>query len=195
MSEVKLYTIGSIEAGTAKPFCKKWHYSKTLPGCKHYFGLYSDDTLIGVAAYGTPAMTNQQKCYHCDLELRRLCLIDDTPKNAESRFLGLTLKKLRQDGYCAVLSLADPEHQHLGTIYRASNFEYLGRERGGGSRLLIIDGHPVHSRTAFARFGTSGIKSLTKLLGNERVSGRNKQRKHVYRFVLDKKKFQALISE
>ena len=184
MSEVKQYTIQLIDSKTAKPFAEKWHYSKSLPGCKIYFGLYRQEELIGIAAYGEPAMRHQATCYNCDLELRRLCLIDNTPKNAESRFIGLTLKSLKKQGYKAILSLADPEHKHQGVIYKASNFTYLGEERGGGSRLIVIDGVEIHSRSAFAQYGTSGVKSLQALLGVDRVSGRNKQRKLVYRYEL-----------
>lgn len=186
MSEVKDYEAIEISAKVARPFVKKWHYSNSMPGSKHYFGLFRKRTeLIGVACYGVPAMRHQSACYGCDLELRRLCLIDDTPKNAESRFLSLTLKMLKRIGYKAVLSLADPEHGHQGVIYKAANFEYLGEERGGGSRLLVIDGQVIHSRTAWARYGTSGIGSLKKLLGERRVSGRNKKRKKVYRYILN----------
>lgn len=185
MSEVASYYITKINVVTARPFVEKWHYSKSLPGCVYYFGLYRKEELIGVAAYGKPAMRYQAKCYGCDIELRRLCLIDETPKNAESRFISLTLKYLKKEGVIAVLSLADPEHFHQGIIYKASNFEYLGEERGGGSRLILIDGIEVHSRTAWAIYGTSGIKSLQKLLGADRVQGRNKKRKHVYRYVLN----------
>jgi hypothetical protein len=184
MSEVKHYTIKEITLLEAKPFVLLWHYSKSLPGSKHYFGLYREGNLIGVAAYGEPAMRHQATCYDCDIELRRLCLVDDTPKNAESRFIGLTLKELKKKKYKAVLSLADPEHAHQGTIYKASNFECLGVERGGGSRLIVIDGVEIHSRSAFAKYGISGVIGLKKLLGEERVSGRNKKRKFVYRYKL-----------
>ena len=184
MSEVKHYTVKDIPANVAKPFVISWHYSKSLPGCRHYFGLFRDDILIGVAAFGEPAMRHQAKCYDCDLELRRLCLINDTPKNAESRFISLALKELKKKGYSAILSLADPEHGHAGTIYRASNFEYLGTERGGGSRLIVIDGVEIHSRSAFAKYGISGVLGLQKMLGEDRVSGRNKKRKLVYRYKL-----------
>jgi hypothetical protein len=184
MSEVKGYTVEKIDSKFARPFVQKWHYSKTLPASVEIFGLFRKNELIGVAAYGHPAMRNQANCYDIDIELRRLCLIDDTPKNAESRFISLTIKQLKKVGYKAVLSLADPEHGHIGTIYKASNFEYLGEERGGGSRLIVIDGEPIHSRSAWAKYGTSGINSLKKLLGEDRVQGRNKKRKHIYRYQL-----------
>ena len=188
MSEVKEYIIRTITIKEAKPFVQKWHYSKTLPASTELFGLYrQEDELIGVASYGHPAMRNQASCYNIDIELRRLCLIDDTPKNAESKFISLTLKELKRKGYKSVLSLADPVHGHTGVIYKASNFKYLGREKGGGSRLLVVDGEVIHSRSAWAKYGTSGIKSLKKLLGEDRVFGRNKERKYVYRYDLNAK--------
>lgn len=184
MSEVKQYRLARLTSTEVREFVVLWHYSKSMPNGKYYFGLYRVNELIGVAVYGEPAMRHQSKCYECDIELRRLCLIDDTPKNAESRFISLTLKELKKYGHKAVLSLADPEHGHAGVIYRASNFEALGEERGGGSRLLVIDGKEIHSRSAFAKYGISGIKGLKNLLGPDRVQGRAKQRKLVYRYTL-----------
>ncbi len=193
MSEVKDYFIKPIKFKQAKEFCQEWHYTKTMPSGSYYFGLFKKKKLktkkwitklLGVAVYGPPAMKNQAKCYECDIELRRLCLINKTPKNAESRFIGLTLQEIKKEGYKAVLALADPEHNHTGIVYKASNFEFLGFQKGGPSRLLIIDGEIVHSRTAFDIYKTSGIKSLQKLLGEDRVQGKNLQRKYVYRYKL-----------
>ena len=96
MSEVKSYKIKRITTGEARPFVKKWHYSGILPASTDIFGLYKGEIIIGVAAYGHPAMRNQASCYNVDIELRRLCLIDDTPKNAESRFISLTMKELKK---------------------------------------------------------------------------------------------------
>ena len=176
----------------ALAFCRLWHYSGTCPGCKLYYGLFSEGDLIGVIAYGEPAMRFQKQCYQADIELRRLCLIDDTPKNAESFFIGATLKLVKREGFSCVLSLADPAFGHEGTIYKASNFVYEGRERGGGSRDIFIDGVHYHSRTAFAKFGASGAKRLKELLPGSVVEVLNKERKHVYTYILTRKKMEKL---
>ena len=53
------------------------------------------------------------------MELRRLCCIDETPKNTESYFIGRTLRWLRKNtGYKVVVSYADTHHGHEGTIYK-----------------------------------------------------------------------------
>ena len=168
-----------IDNSTAKVFCFSWHYSKTCPPCKYIFGAFYNNFLIGIIAFGQPAMRNQSQCYNAVLELRRLCLIDKAPKNSESRFISVALKLLRKKGIKGnIISLADPEHGHTGMIYRAANFKYLGLERGGGSRKIIINGISYHSRTAFQRFGASGIKKLKILFQDVKIF--DKKRKHVY---------------
>jgi len=83
-------------------------------------------------------------------------------------------------GYKKILSLADPNYGHTGVIYKAANFEYLGLEQGGGSRDIYIDGKKVHSRTAFALYGSSGLRGLQERLPESKIEVKNKLRKHVY---------------
>lgn len=178
--KVKDFEIKEIDYNQCVSFCNEWHYSKSCPAGKVYYGLFSLEEIIGVICYGEPAMRNQKKCYDVDIELRRLCCIDKTPKNTESFFIGNTLKKIKKLGFKRCLSLADPSFNHSGIIYKASNFKYLGREQGGGSRDIYIDGEKMHSRTAYAKFGTSGIKGLSKILPYSDVKVKNKERKHIY---------------
>ena len=180
--------IRPIKYKQTKAFCEKWHYSGSCPGCKLYYGMFDNDAIIGVIAYGEPAMRFQRQCYNVDIELRRLCLIDETPKNAESYFIGKTLRIVGALGYQCVLSLADPNFGHEGIIYKASNFDYMGRERGGGSRDIFIDGVHYHSRTAFAKFGASGYKKLQALFPDKKVEVKNKERKHVFIYPTNRKK-------
>ena len=181
---VKDFIVKEITYGACLSFCQIWHYSKGCPAGKAYYGLFNGFAIIGVICYGEPAMRNQKTCYDADIELRRLCCIDDTPKNTESYFIGKTLKAIKKLGYGTCISLADPEHGHSGIIYRASNFKYVGRERGGGSREIIIDGVKMHSRTAYAKFGVSGYKGLNQMFPDKNIIVRNKERKHVYLYKL-----------
>ena len=174
------FYISKIDYNTCLSFCKKWHYSKKCPAGKIYFGLLYNNIIIGVICYGEPAMRNQKKCYNADIELRRLCCIDLTPKNTESYFIGNTLKAIKKMGFKRCISLADPNFGHEGTIYKASNFQYLGREQGGGSRDVFIDGEKMHSRTAFAKFGVSGYAGLKALFPDKEIKVVDKERKHVF---------------
>src|SRR5688500_9483578 len=72
-------------------FVKYWHYSRSCRSMKQKYVFKLVDhmnSLIGVAIYGQPMGTH---CSPTALELRRFCLVDDTPRNTESFFLSRTL--------------------------------------------------------------------------------------------------------
>jgi hypothetical protein len=139
-----------------KDLIKHWHYSKSSRSMqqKHVFKLVSktSNRLIGVAIYGNPMSRhyNKQDC----LELRRLALIDDTPRNSESFFIGRTLKWLdKNTKYSYIVSFADPNQGHEGTIYKASNFQYDGLEKSGNPRAVQIGDKQVHMRQLYQKKG------------------------------------------
>jgi len=151
-----------------KRFIETHHYSHNVNGVRisHCFAMYrpyNDSTglfgnffdheveMAGAAIFGSPAMSNVAESWNPSnpdkcLELRRLCCIDDTPKNAESFFIGRMLRWLRKHTtYETVVSYADPHYGHEGTIYKASNFEYVGQTAAG--KVLDVDGELYHDRT------------------------------------------------
>ena len=152
------FTVEYINRKALTSFIEKHHYSHNINGIQsyHHFGLYTEGNfglpkMIGAMMYAIPSMPNTAKAYNpinpdrC-VELRRLVCIDDTPKNAESFFIGKTIRWLKQNtDYEVIISFADKEHGHTGVIYRASNFEFIG-ETGAG-RVLMVDGKEYHSRS------------------------------------------------
>jgi hypothetical protein len=158
MSEVKSYIVQETTFNhTVRKFLKKWHYSDYVNiQAKHTFCLFKNGKfdipeMIGVCIYTRPAGPSAGQTYYPEapdrvLELRRLCLIDETPKNAESFFVGRTLRWLRQNTtWEFVISYADEEQGHKGVIYKASNFKSLGKTSPG--KKLEVDGKSFHIRT------------------------------------------------
>ena len=158
MSQIKSYTVEETSFNpTVRKFLKKWHYSDYVNiQAKHTFCLYREGkfgipNMIGVCIYTRPAGPSAGKSYWPQnpmrvLELRRLCLIDDTPKNSESFFVGWTLRWLKKrTEWEYVISYADEEQGHKGVVYQASNFKYLGKTKAG--RTLQVDDKRFHIRT------------------------------------------------
>ena len=131
---LKEWRVIRVQRSDISSFIEEWHYSGSINGCISdycYALMKPDDTLAGAMFYGRMAMANQWKKFSDDkdsvIELRRLCCIDDTPKNTESYFIGNSLKMLRKDWKCGiVVSYADKEYGHEGIIYKASNFKMVG---------------------------------------------------------------------
>lgn len=151
------YDVRPVERNDVRDFVEQHHYSHSINGLRisYCFGLYDGDTLVGAMLYGGLAMANAWKKYgdkETDvLELRRLVLIDDTPRNSESYFIGHTLRWLKRNTTVKVIvSYADPNYGHSGVIYRASNFEHVGMTSPG--RVIMFDGKKYHDKAVRTKY-------------------------------------------
>lgn len=132
-------------------FIETHHYSGSINGvmASHCFRLMHNGQMVGAMLYGELGMANAWRKYADNrahvVELRRLCLIDETPKNAESYFIAQTLKWLKANtSVRVVVSYADPNHGHAGTIYKAANFSHIGMTSGG--RVIEHNGKRYHDK-------------------------------------------------
>lgn len=134
-----------------KDFVETWHYSKSINGIisDYCFKLMDGDRIIGAAIYGRMAMAGVWKKYVDKpeelIELRRLCCIDETPKNAESRLIGQSIRWLKRNtGVKVIISYADQTYGHIGTIYKATNFQNIGYTSPG--RVIRYKGKKFHDK-------------------------------------------------
>jgi hypothetical protein len=165
-------------------FVKQHHYSKACPPGMHWFSAWHGAELVGVMLFRKPSLPKTGAAYECDLELSRVVLLDKAGKNSESRFIGWALRWLKKHtDKRAVISFADPRFGHVGTIYKASNWQYLGREKGHGTRRIVVDGEWLHSKTAYDRWGMSGA-NLIAHLAPRKVEVVVCPPKNVYRYCL-----------
>tara|TARA_Y100001956_G_scaffold19911_1_gene19576 strand:- start:879 stop:1457 length:579 start_codon:yes stop_codon:yes gene_type:complete len=155
---LKGYYVKHVERKEIRDFVETWHYSKSINGCiaDYCFALYNPEhEMVGAMFYGRMAMANQWKRFSDKpdnvIELRRLCCIDNTPKNTESYFIGKSLKMLRKLwGKGVVVSYADKEYGHLGTIYKASNFKSVGDIKG--AKVIMYNGKRYHDKTIRTKY-------------------------------------------
>lgn len=153
MSIIQDYSVQLCARSEIKDFIETWHYSKNINGLSsdYCFKLLNGDSeIIGAMIYGKIAMSGVYKKYsenESDLiELRRLCCIDDTPKNTESFFIGHTLRYLKKHTKLkTVISYADSTYGHSGVIYKASNFKLFGMTKPG--KVIMFENKRYHDKT------------------------------------------------
>jgi hypothetical protein len=146
-------------ASEIKEFIEANHYSKSINGVKisicfksEYCGL-----LVGAMLFGQMSTTAWKKFGDTEqsvLELRRLVMIDECPKNSESRFIGYCLRYIKANNTTVntIVSYADPNYGHFGTIYRASNFKYIGMSASDVGYKDIETGKLYHSRALRTKY-------------------------------------------
>lgn len=190
---MKDYTIDVIEKQIAKELIISNHYSHKWTSCRYAIGLFLDGIIVGVAVYGFPVGRQTVKSIAPNLnnsevlELTRLWLRDEEPKNAESYFLGMTFNWLRVNTSIKVLiSYSDPMQNHLGIIYQATNWIYQGNStmliKG---YLHVINGEVMHPRSVVAKYGSINSDLLMSVDPTYRRIELKK--KHRYLFILRKR--------
>jgi hypothetical protein len=148
--------VDQLDEATAAAFVRHHHYSSSWPSARLRYGLHdlrSDAQLVGVIVLGVPmskgVLTNPLEPYTESLELSRLVLLDEVPANAESWFCAEAFRRAAATGVRGVVAFSDPEPRwrttpagreqvkpgHVGIVYQALNFAYLGR---GTRRSLVL---------------------------------------------------------
>lgn len=135
-----------------------WHYSKRMPaGRLLRIGVWEGGAFRGVILFGRGAnrhlvakfgLPMQQGC-----ELVRIALREH--EHAVTRMVAIALKMLKghAPGLRLVVSYADPQEGHIGAIYQAGNWIYVG---AADSHVYMVNGVPMHGRTLSVRYGTGG---------------------------------------
>jgi len=188
MGKVKTYRIELCERNEIRDFIETWHYSKNINGLisDYCFKLLDGETIIGGMIYGRIAMAGVWKKYNENeselTELRRLCCIDDTPKNTESYFIGHTLRWLKKNTKIKrVVSYADTTYNHEGTIYKASNFKHCGMTAKG--KVIMYQGKRYHDKTIRTKY-KGELKPFAKRIKEALVTGEAEyvrtKGKHIY---------------
>ncbi len=124
---------------------EKYHYKggHMGGGISFCLALMFHDTPVGGAVVGLPRHTSK---YKNSLEIRRMALYDECPKNSESYFLSKIIWYIKKNTDArGVLSYADTSVGHKGTIYKAANFKNIGET--APSKHLFWQGKRYHPRS------------------------------------------------
>lgn len=188
---MKDLVVANIDKRVLRELIARNHYSGTCSDITVGYGVYWRGQLKGgiVFSAGVGRFANAY-CRICKptevIELTRLWLHDDLPKNSESRVVGLALRVLKKGRgrFRAVLSYADEFAGHIGTIYQATNFRYMGPTDTGSTKIRIGN-MIVNLRSLNNRYGTHSIERLKKILGRDDIEYvRERTRKHAYVYPL-----------
>lgn len=144
----------SLEAATFA--VKNWHYSKKMPvGKLVKIGVWEDNRFIGCVLFSRGANNNIGKPFGLEqteiCELTRVAL--SIHKSHVTRILAIAIKMLRKKapGLRMIVSYADPQKGHEGTIYKAGNWIYLGKNKT--ATKLIVNGKVMHRRSVSSKWG------------------------------------------
>lgn len=131
--------IRKVSAKSACGLNEEWHsrlpkidWSNVVRNV-HYicFIAYYQNTPFGVGIWSTPVAGNRFKDGEKLLELRRLAISPNAPKNSATRMISVMTRLIRKElpDIIKLISYQDTE-VHKGTIYKASNWVVGGESAG-----------------------------------------------------------------
>lgn len=175
-------SVRPIEKGAATRLVVAHHYLHRSPPISFAFGLMHDGRTTGVVTFGVPPSRHLQAGVSPDdpdlvLELNRLWVSDDEPRNTESWFVARCLKTLPPR---IIVSYADTAVGHVGYIYRALGWNYAGLTDADRKtpRLDYIPISGGHTRDA-ARSGTAEKVRRVPKHRYWTVTGNRSDRRHL----------------
>jgi hypothetical protein len=157
------------------------HYSGTYyRGTTTHLGVFMGDRLVGVIQYGyalNPARAGSVvtgTAMNEYLELNRMWLSDEAPRNSESRALAASIRLIRRlrPAVKWIQSFADERCGLNGTVYQAAGFTYHGEHK---TTFLELDGEFFHPLLLTKTAGHHQPKPQRLLAGLDRVQ------RHTYR--------------
>lgn len=143
--------------------CKNFHYSQSVPAVQYAYNIYNDsEEWCGVIVFGGGANNNLPKSFNKNagevLELERVAL--NGKQETTSKAVAMSLKQLHKDDpLCQiVVSFSDHRQKHLGTIYQATNWIYLGLTLTSDTQYFY-KGKWTHERTINSRPDRDKLKA------------------------------------
>ncbi len=163
MSEVTNLRVDWCSYEAAKYAVEHWHYSGSVPAGKLVkVGAWENGEFVGCVVFGRGANNNLGKPFELDqvniCELVRIALAIHKAPVSQITALAIRMLKKQSPNLRLLVSYADPQQGHTGTVYQAMNWIYTGRSQAQSQ--VMHNGKIMHKRTADALFGT--IKGMSK---------------------------------
>ena len=146
------FIVRPIDRETADSLCQDHSHAESLPNSsQHHMRLEIDGKVAGLAAWGygiRPAHTPGHLFGDAGevddyFELTRFFVYDWVPKNTASKFLSITHRMLEKYTNAKWLYTYAAGFQGvIGTIYQASNYDYIGTTKAG--EFLYVPEFPGH---------------------------------------------------
>jgi hypothetical protein len=165
----------------AESLVHKYHYSRRVPASVQFVGtLHTVGGLFGscgdavAAAFFSIPPTRWSEPV---LELSRLVRVDGT-RPPLTMLISKCCKALARKGFDLIVSFADQQQGHVGTVYQAAGWNYNG-QRNSRMDGVMVDGVFVPGRSCNSTWGTQSPDKLRSIVKAD-IEAHYDEGKHLY---------------
>lgn len=153
---------------------RRWHYSRKAPSNAYGYSYFTEGgVFVGVVLFSNGANYHIGREYGLFMgevcELVRVALSGDQGHGHTSEIVADAIRRLHHDRPMLhlVVSYADADQGHMGTIYQATNWVYVGTVKEGELTNVVVDGERVHHRTLTKHMGPQAAARELEARGRE----------------------------
>lgn len=147
----------------AKKFLEIYHYDGFGRSAKSIYSA-STDRVIGICKFSTQGRQGTASSLGIDkselLELDRFCIHEDAHiQNLGSYLMSRYIKAIKVEfpELKALVSFADPAHGHDGTLYKASNWKFIGKTSPSYHYISPNDGKIIKKKSFYNHIKKHGL--------------------------------------
>ena len=151
-----MITLKRATPQAVKYACMNFHYAKTVPSSSYAYNVYNEASeWCGTICYGIGANKSIAQPFGMKpgevFELVRVALNGKQPCTSEC--VAASLRQIHKDApqLKLIVSYADADQEHIGTIYQATNWIYLGKTDVGDTSKFIVHGKVMHRKSCYSR--------------------------------------------
>lgn len=173
---------------------------------QHQFFSMISDRLIGCIVYGSPVARHGVKSISESLnfdevyELKRLWIEDGHGSNIESFSISQSINYIKDNlpNIKVLISYADPMENHLGLVYRATNWKYQGNEVSHSGTMYQYrfgdDEQWLSPRAMNNKIGMCGLDDVLNIYPSIQYKPIERKHRYLY-FTCSKKEKKDLIKK
>jgi hypothetical protein len=172
--------------------CLNFHYAKRLPAPPRVgFSVFNDTGEWCGCVIFNNGIEGIQKPF--GLKMGQVCELVRVALNGKqsetSRCVSLAVNIFRKQNPLVkvLVSYADSDYSHFGTIYQAMNWVYVGSKRTSDEYIDPKTGRSVHSRSHSSSGANVQFGTMRKVFKTAELIRKRKGLKHKYVYLLDKK--------
>lgn len=174
--------VAPCDYNASKYACENYHYSKSMPAGRIIgYGVWQDNEYYGAILFGLGSCYRIGKPF--GLKQGEICELVRIALKPHRFFVSFVLMKAikqlseHSKKLKIIVSYADTRQGHLGKIYQATNWIYLGIIKNTGKKEYYYNGKWIHSRTYQKSKFYKSLKNIPYRIASD---------KYKYAYPLDK---------
>lgn len=170
-ADIKTAVCKEITFEQAKTIILEYEWLGSMGTTQYHYGIFFEGVLAGAICFGYfqrvggYGMYVGEKYGKQGVQLSRGACAWWAHEHSASKLIAYGLREMRKKGYKFCIAFCDPEAGEIGTVYQATNWQYLGFTKDKHWNLYYKTGKKyMDDRDIYKKFGFRGLAKLQEFI-------------------------------